>query len=469
MSTLIVWLAVGALVAYVLWPRKRYFPGPPLIGVFGTLFSTLRHLKRRHRHHLELVRDFGTVIQINRSPQPLILVCAPTEVKYLIEHRDLFPDRPALTGFQKVTPLGLLGLEVQDPLGRWATHRRLLSPLFAEKLMRVYAGLLSTQTDKLVSVLRASNGAPVDMVATMCAMALDAIGLCAFATDFGALDGLDDPRHFSRKFSTAATDALNAVVRLTLVPWFLRVFDFGSHGVNERTREPFQNVITKLRAEFFETETAPGSAGAESKTMLSELLHSEARGDLSSAEVDDEMRTFLLAGFDTTAHTMAWTFYLLARNPDVQERLRALPTEAERIQYAKLCALETLRHRPTVVATPRLSSAPFTLRGVELPADTLVVVSFAALNFGEHWGPDVLEYKPERHQVERPSHEFMPFGFGTRICIGKRFALLEAETVIAKVVSQFRFKLAPDGEPTEALTLTLSPAGLKLIFEPISK
>lgn len=460
-------ISLGALVfLFLFWPRKRYFPGPPMIGVFGILLEAIPNMSRRHLHHLELRRRFGPVIQINRSTQPAILLTEPEDVKCLVENRDVFPDRPSLNGFKVLTPQGLLGLDVEDPRGRWAAHRRLLSPLFAEKLMRAYAVSIAAQADKVTQMLRSANGRPIDMVPLMSAMALDAIGVCGFATEFGALEGVDDERHFSRKFTTAATEALAVVVRLTLMPWFVNAFDFAS-GDAKRTRAPFQEILTRLRREFYAMESSSRGV-ADSKTMLSELLQSEARGELTSDEVDDEMRTMLFAGFDTTAHTMSWTLYELARNPAIQERLRALPSEAERVAYAKLCALEGLRHHCTVVATPRLSSVPFTLRGVEMPANTLVVVSFSALNFGAHWGADVAQFVPERHRaVERPTHEFMPFGFGTRVCIGKRFALLEAETVIAKIVSQFRVKLAPGGEPTDALTVTLAPKGLKLIFEPL--
>jgi hypothetical protein len=88
-------ISLGALVfLFLFWPRKRYFPGPPMIGVFGILLEAIPNMSRRHLHHLELRRRFGPVIQINRSTQPAILLTEPEDVKCLVENRDVFPDRP---------------------------------------------------------------------------------------------------------------------------------------------------------------------------------------------------------------------------------------------------------------------------------------------------------------------------------------------------------------------------------------
>lgn len=127
-----------------------------------------------------------------------------------------------------------------------------------------------------------------------------------------------------------------------------------------------------------------------------------------------------------------------------------------------------MRLYPVVIATSRELTDSTELRGVQLPAGTILVVPFYSLNHDAAvWGTDVEQFRPERHEhPPENTHLFTPFGFGNRVCIGAKFATLEAEIAVVKLVSKFDITLPADGsgEPTEKLFLTMKPAGLSLCF-----
>jgi cytochrome P450 len=132
-------IILGAILAVValllLWPRKRYFPGPHMYGYFGTVFVGLRHLARRHRWWRDLAETYGSRIQLTRSSASIMFVVhEPEDVRFVLTNKEVFPDRPKQSGFRELGE-SVLSLPIGD---EWAKRRRLLSPLFAEKFMKEY-------------------------------------------------------------------------------------------------------------------------------------------------------------------------------------------------------------------------------------------------------------------------------------------------------------------------------------------
>jgi cytochrome P450 len=187
-----------------------------------------------------------------------------------------------------------------------------------------------------------------------------------------------------------------------------------------------------LRARILEEVAARRALGASGQSDVVALLL--AHGDVSDADLADELAAMLLVGHETTAAGMAWALDLLARHPAVQERLgRDLAAGEER--YLEAVVREALRLRPPVIDVVRQLARPAVLDRWRLPVGTLLMVVPALVHRRADLYPDPGAFRPERFLGVRPrTYEWIPFGGGVRRCLGAPLAELEMRRLIGAVV-----------------------------------
>ncbi len=193
---------------------------------------------------------------------------------------------------------------------------------------------------------------------------------------------------------------------------------------------------------------------------------------MTPKQLRDETMTLFLAGHETTALTLAWTWYLLSKNPAAESKLHdelrsVLGGRAPNVQdlarlpYLHAVIHEVLRLYPPAYLLARTSVAPFTVGGYEFPAGETVLMSQWVTHRDPRYYDDPDAFRPERWLdglAERlPPGAYFPFGDGPRRCIGQGFAMLEAALVIGVIAEQFRFRLAPGREVRTEPLVTLRP------------
>jgi cytochrome P450 len=188
-------------------------------------------------------------------------------------------------------------------------------------------------------------------------------------------------------------------------------------------------------------------------------------------ELRDNLLTFIVAGHETTALTLAWALYLMAFAPEVQERaaaeaaiLRDRPAQVEDLPALPLIRAivdEALRLYPPAAFLARTAQVPDRILGREVrPGDTVILPIYALHRHRKLWdNPDAFD--PVRFLAGKPVERFayLPFGDGPRICIGAAFALQEAVLILATLLARFRFAAVPGREPKPVMILTLRPQG----------
>ncbi len=231
-------------------------------------------------------------------------------------------------------------------------------------------------------------------------------------------------------------------------------------------RAQLDAVVYRIVAE---RRAAPGDRG----DLLSMLL---AAGDdgvaMDDRQIRDEALTLLLAGHETTAVALAWTWWLLARHPQVQARVHAeidaaIGTRAPRfddlaaLPYLRDVVAESLRLYPPAWAVGRRAIEPVALGTWQIARGALLVASQYAVQRDPQWWRDPDAFRPERwsngETATLPKFAYFPFGGGTRVCIGEAFAWTELVLVIAAIARRFRFVDTGDGEPGIAPSVTLRP------------
>jgi cytochrome P450 len=182
---------------------------------------------------------------------------------------------------------------------------------------------------------------------------------------------------------------------------------------------------------------------------------------LTTREVRDELLTLILAGFETSANSLAWTWERLVRTPAAYERLRdAVRSDDDMAAHVEAAIVEGMRSRPVIPAVGRRVTVPWRLGAYAIPAGTPVIMGILLLHHREDLYPDPFAYRPERFLHRKPgTYEWIPFGGGTRRCLGAALAMAEQRVVLEAMVR--RLDLEADGpEPERARhrNVTMIPA-----------
>jgi len=216
------------------------------------------------------------------------------------------------------------------------------------------------------------------------------------------------------------------------------------------------------------------SAGAGDVPDLLDLLlegeDPETGRSMSTAELRDNLLTFIVAGHETTALTLAWAFYLCAFDQDVQDKARAEAQSAlqgrtataadlPNLPYCRMIIDEALRLYPPAALVSRTAQAPDTLAGREVKKGDTVMIPIYALHRNALLWDDPDAFRPERFAEKPQRYAYLPFGDGPRICIGASFALQEAVIILATLLAKRRFSPVQGKTPDPVMILTLRPEG----------
>jgi cytochrome P450 len=230
-------------------------------------------------------------------------------------------------------------------------------------------------------------------------------------------------------------------------------------------------------------ERRAGEPGDDLLGMLMSTKDADTGESMTDKQLRDEVMTIFLAGHETTANALAWTFYLLSTHPHVERRVRAeldavlddRPPALEdlgKLPYLLQVLKESMRLYPPAWTIDRHTIADDEVMGYRVRKDTLVLVSpFVTHRHPAFW-PNPEGFDPERFEPAleeaRPRYAYFPFGGGPRMCIGSNFAMMEAQLITAAVLQRFRPWLVP-GHPVELQPLiTLRPRfGLEMGLTPM--
>ena len=347
-------------------------------------------------------------------------------------------------------------------------QRRLIQPAFHASRIEAYAQIMRTAAAELPDRAGWAEGAVRDMTADMAALTLRIVGQTLFAADL-----TDD--------STAVSGAL-----AELLGRFQRVMVPGGALLN-RLPLPSTRVLMSAIAELDAVVArliAEQRAGlGDDGTVLAMLLHArdEDGRPMPDRLVRDEVLTLMLAGHETTANALDWTWLLLDRDPAAADRLHAeldaAPARARlaELPYTHAVIAESMRLYPPAWVIGRRMTADVTLAGWSIPAGSLVLASQWVTQRDPRWWPDAHTFTPQRWLTEdgrfdeaapgQPRGAYFPFGIGRRVCIGESFAWTEAVLALAALARDWAPALVPGHPIALRPAVTLRPMhGLRMVL-----
>ncbi|KAG2372836.1 hypothetical protein C9374_013116 [Naegleria lovaniensis] len=375
----------------------------------------------------------------------------------------------------------------------WKNHHRVASGAFASKNLEYMSSVASNSVDlirstkwdkeieasKTKSIIIDSNGDFSDIT-------LDVLGKAGFGLDFSIFDQVSkEGRNFRKALELMFTTGIIArrfLVQNSLVSWLYPILSKWT-GLDHATSLGMADL-----------SSASESNSEERKDLLSVLVEANIneKGLLNDEELKSDAFIFSLAGHETTSTALQWTCYELSKNPHIQQRAR---DEVDRLlgkgvnarspnfedyaqlHYVNAVIMESMRLHPPVVNVIRMAKKTTEVGGIVIPKDSTVIVQIYGANRSEKNWERPLEFNPERFPMNseeqaKIQHDFswIPFSAGNRKCIGFKFALIEACTILSRILQFYTLELGndesnPQDQVHDVPGVTVRPGNLKVILK----
>ena len=422
------------------WNTPVTAPGP--LG--PAMLRNLRAIQHAPLDFLERTwRDHGDVVQFPIPRPATYMVSSPDGARDVLvnQHKVMSKRTAQYSTLSLVTGEGLLTADTQA----WKPVRRQLAPAFHHEMVdltRHHVEQALSRLDVSWSELTRDGSALVDVDHEMMTLALKITGAALFGSDLTA---------DAQSIGQATLRALHGVIlrARSPLPMPLSIPTARNRGMKAAIKEldVAVNRIIESRSRN------PLPVGAPPRDMLDVLLDQNIEQPLSRKQVRDEVTTFIVAGHETVASALTWTWKLLGENQYEYNLLREKP------ERSGIVFDETLRLYPPAWVITRRTRGAIEVSGHEIPADALVIVSPWLV----HRHPDVWQtpdsFLPDRFNDGTPMLGYLPFGAGPRLCIGREMARLEASLIIQHIAQKWNLSPLHHNEVPVDASVTLRPHG----------
>lgn len=451
-------------------------PGPRRLPLLGNAHS----LRRPDRFVFKLeewCRRYGPIFRFDLGPRRTVVLGDPADINVVLRDRpDVFRRGVNMEiVFREMGATGVFSAEGDE----WRRARRLVVTALNSNHLQRYFHVVRTAGERLQARLEreARSGGSLDISRALTSYSLDIISALAFGHDLNTLGRGENElqRHIERH--------LRIINRRILAPFpYWRRFRLPSDRAWERSFAELRRAVAGFIADAKLRIAERPELLQEPENFLESMLAAQQTEDkFSDEEIAGNVLTLLLAGEDTTAYTMAWTTWLLARRPDIQERwaeeARAVLGDARFVEeyeqvgelaYGEAVLRESMRLKPVVPFTGFSPLEDVTIAGVHIPARTPIAVMLRHAGLYESGVERALELDPERWlEGDGPAvpdqRSFLAFGAGPRFCPGRNLAFLEAKAGMATIARNFEIELDESSGPvTEKQNFAMIPENLRV-------
>jgi cytochrome P450 len=428
-------------------------PGPKGNMIFRT------NVDLRNETHLfiqHMAEKYGDISRARMGPLNFVFLSKPEYIEHMFLNRDVYVKVKEGSNLRYLLGNGLLTSDGEF----WLKQRRLMQPLFHKQRLTGFVQQIADAVDAMTDAWEKTGADQLNFYREMNRVTLDIVGRTLLGTDLKS-----DFARVNRAF-TAVLEAINSkrgsLVRMP------RWLPLPSQIRLNRNRAVLENTI----AEIIETRRKDSRQFHDLLSMLMEAEDADTAERMSDKQLGDEVLTIFLAGHETTANAMAFTFYLLAKHPGVKQQvqqevkqvLNSAPLSYEllnKLEYTTLVIKESLRLYPPAWVTIRDAAKEDIIGGFQVnPHDKMVVSPYAMQRSPKYWDEpekfDPLRFTPEKAK-HIPRFAYFPFGGGARLCIGNNFAMMEMQLILALVCSKYDFILPEDFKLEIQPFITLRP------------
>lgn len=438
--------------------------GLPLIGtVIPMSHDPLGYLTRIVRKYPDLagIKVMGATYYVISHPDLIEQV--------LVTHNQRFIKDKGLKVYAKpVFGNGLLSSDGDF----WLRQRRMAQPAFHRQRINAYAEAMTDFTARALSSWR--DGETRDIHADMMHLTLEVVAKTLFDAD----------KNEAVNEIGACLDVI--MERMSSQGLTAMIEQVTGRVINRPLQERYERAVARLDGivdgVIAERRKAGATEGADLLSMFLAARDDDGAG-MTDEQLRDECKTMFLAGHETTALTLSWTWWLLALNPEVKTKLREelkrvldgrTPALADlsQLTYTEQVIKESMRLMPPAWSIQRESTSEVPLGKYLIPKGSDVLMSQYAVHRDPRWYPQPDVFVPERwtdgFAKQLPKYAYFPFGGGPRLCIGQQFAMMEAMLMLAMVAQRYDLALAPNQRIEPQPSITMRPRhGLRMIVRSI--
>ena len=425
-------------------------------------WGILKSLSMARRNILSIIPQIATTQPMvsGKTGKRWHMVMDPTAIReILLDRLDDYP--------KSLVTKNLLKPAIGDSLfiaegAHWRWQRRAAAPAFSHRNMLNLAPIMTTAAERSCARIAQAGPRAIDFLGEMVTTTFDVISDVTFSGD----DTFDrNAVHGAIDDYIAEAGKISLFDILGFPDWVPRPGRITSGKALREMKQVADRAI--------DDRSRRGNTGTPD--LLDLLLQGEdpkTKRRMNTAELRDNLLTFIVAGHETTALTLSWSLYLMGFDQSVQEKARAeaqsvlggraaTGADLENLPYTRQIIDEALRLYPPAGIISRTACKPDTLGGREIRSGDTVMIPIYALGRNRLLWDDPDAFRPERFEDRKniDRYAYLPFGDGPRICIGASFALQEAVIILATLLSRFRFTPVPGKDPEPVMILTLRPDG----------
>src|SRR5579883_3048873 len=433
-----------------------FLRGRPLLGVLPEF------RRNAPQFLLDTQRKHGDLVHLKLGPQHVYEVSHPDWIRDIfVTHQSNFTKSRMLQRAK-----GLLGEGLLTSEGEFHTRqRRLVQPAFHRERLAGYAQSMVECAAHARDQWR--DGATFDVSREMTRLTLAIVAKTLFSADVSS---------DADEIGAALTEVLG-LFETVLMPFseWLEKLPLPFVRRYERARDTLDRIIYGIIADRRRNPRDTGD-------LLSMLLQAQDEGSgMTDKQVRDEALTLFLAGHETTANALTWTWFLLSQNPECERQMQAeldevlqgrapIAADLPSLRYTEMVLAEAMRLYPPAWAIGRMALESFELRGTKIAAGSILIASPYVMHRDSRWFPDPQRFDPQRWTPEardaRPKFSYFPFGGGARVCIGERFAWMEGMLVLAALAQKWKLRLVPGHKVDTLPLITLRTRyGMKMTVE----
>jgi len=411
-----------------------------------------------------LAGKYGDIVHFKMGPQDI----------YLLNHPDFIRDVLVTNNRNFAKSRGLqmakrfLGESLLTSEGEFhRRQRRLAQPAFHRQRINAYAEIMTHHAARTRERWR--EGEILDIWQEMMRLTLAVVGKTLFDADVESEapeigKALTDVMQLFERITNPLSGLLDKLPLPGNIRWL---------KAKKRLDSTIYRIIHERRA-----------SGEDRGDLLSMLLLAQDEegdgGSMTDEQLRDEAMTLFIAGHETTANALTWTWYLLSQHPEVEARLHeeidnvlagAIPTAADvaRLRYTEMVFAESMRMYPPAWTMGRRVLSDYQIGEYVVPAESIILMSPWVMHHDPRFFPDPFKFDPERWTTEarevRPKFSYFPFGGGPRVCIGEQFAWMEGALLIATIAQQWKMSLSPGQRVEPKAMITLRPKyGMRMLL-----
>jgi cytochrome P450 len=446
-------------------PNRRDYRFPPGLRR-NLLWFALRKLRPANPIFLfqDLAKTYGDIAHYKIGPHHIVFLNHPEYIReVLVVQNDNFIKERTVQRTKMLLGEGMITAEG----AAHRTQRLVAQPAFHRQRIGEYGSVIVEEAERIGDSWHA--GERRDISVDMMHLALNVVARTLFATE------LREEVYELVAAINRIMGLYNFLVMLPAAEWLVHLRPPGLAA--------FVRARKRIDAVVFRMIDAHQRSGLDRGSLLDLMLAASPADDEATRQsLRDQVITIFLAGYETVANALSWTWYLLSENPDCEAKLHKeidevlkgrLPRfdDVPRLRYTEMVMAESLRLYPPAWAMGRYARNDFSLGDYFLPARTTVLISQFITHRDPRFFPDPLRFDPERFtadgKAQRTKFTYLPFGAGARQCIGESFAWMEGVLILATLAQKWKLRLIPGHRVEPQPLITLRPKyGMSMRVEP---